>query len=245
MKGEGVGRTSMHDDGIHPHPALRTGLSLPGRGVSLLLRREQTAAFCPLARPTRTPPAGNVGATRWVARRGRGGRAPGMRSHDDGIDPHPALRAGLSLAGRGVSLLLRWKQPAAFCPLTRPTRTLPAGNVGATRWVAPRGRGGRAPGMTRAIVHDRTRAMHRIAHPCRACSRVRWAREHRKHLAAPVVGAVREPPPQCHAPRTRGSSQVLFPRSRNASEFAGSICCSRRKTACAFAVSPAANKNLA
>gem|GEM_PF-2100549 len=44
-----------------------------------------------------------VGATRWVARRGRGGRAPGMmRSHDDRIDPHPALRAGLSLAGRGV-----------------------------------------------------------------------------------------------------------------------------------------------
>jgi len=41
--------------------------------------------------------------------------------------------------------------------------------------------------MTRAIVHDRTRAMHRIAHPGRACSRVRWAREHRKHLAAPVV----------------------------------------------------------
>ena len=32
MKGEGVGRTSMHDDRIHPHPALRAGLSLPGRG---------------------------------------------------------------------------------------------------------------------------------------------------------------------------------------------------------------------
>ena len=25
-----------------------------------------------------------------------------QRSHDDSIDPHPALRAGLSLAGRGV-----------------------------------------------------------------------------------------------------------------------------------------------
>jgi len=33
MKGEGVGRTSMHDDRIHFHPALRAGLSLPGRGV--------------------------------------------------------------------------------------------------------------------------------------------------------------------------------------------------------------------
>jgi hypothetical protein len=78
MKGEGVGRTSMHDDGIHPHPALRAGLSLPGRGVSLLPRWQQAAAFCSLTRPTRTLPAGNVGATRWVARRGRGGRAPGM-----------------------------------------------------------------------------------------------------------------------------------------------------------------------
>jgi len=67
MKGEGVGRTSMHDDTIHPHPALRAGLSLPGRGVSLLLRLEQTAAICPLAPPTCALPPGNVGATRWVA----------------------------------------------------------------------------------------------------------------------------------------------------------------------------------
>ncbi len=95
---------------------------------------------CPL-------PAGDVGATRWVARRVRrtrdrgvalcgtiahdGGRAiyrDGIaaarrggddrddgdppRSHDDSIDPHPAVRAGLSLAGRAVSLLLRWEQAA-------------------------------------------------------------------------------------------------------------------------------------
>jgi len=123
MKGEGVGRTSMHDDRIDPHPALRAGLSLAGRGVSLLLRWEQTAAFCPLTRRTCALPPGNVGATRRVARRGRGGGSPGiMRSHDDRIDPHPALRAGLSLPGRGVSFLLRWEQTAAFCPLTQPTK---------------------------------------------------------------------------------------------------------------------------
>jgi len=89
-----------------------------GRGVSLLLRGEQAAAFCPLTQPTCTLPASDVGATRWVARRGRAARAPGMmrccraRSHQGdaprrpymhrGIHPHPALRAGLSLAGRGV-----------------------------------------------------------------------------------------------------------------------------------------------
>jgi hypothetical protein len=67
MKGEGVGRTSIHD-ATDPHPALRAGLSLPGRGVSLLLRWKQPVAFCPLTRPTRTLPAGDVGATRWVAR---------------------------------------------------------------------------------------------------------------------------------------------------------------------------------
>jgi hypothetical protein len=41
------------------------------------------------------------------------------------------------------------------------------------------------------------------APPCpyvpRVHSRMRWASEHRKHLAAPVVGAVREPPLQCPA----------------------------------------------
>jgi hypothetical protein len=45
-----------------------------------------------------------------------GGRVGMMRSHDDRIDPHPALRAGLSLPGRGVSLLLRWEQATAFAP---------------------------------------------------------------------------------------------------------------------------------
>jgi len=43
-----------------------------------------------------------------------GGRVETMRSHDDAIGPHPALRAGASLEGRGVSLLLRWEQATAF-----------------------------------------------------------------------------------------------------------------------------------
>jgi hypothetical protein len=47
MKGEGVGRTSIHDAG-DPHPALRAGLCLPGRGVSLLLRWKQPARRRPL-----------------------------------------------------------------------------------------------------------------------------------------------------------------------------------------------------
>jgi hypothetical protein len=71
MKGEGVGRASIHD-ATHPHPALRAGLSLPGRGVSLLLRWEQSAPFCPLTRPSKplsnehrsTPGVPVVGAVR-------------------------------------------------------------------------------------------------------------------------------------------------------------------------------------
>ena len=51
-----------------------------------------------------------------------------QRSHDDSIDPHPALRAGLSLGGRGVSLLLRCEQAAAFCPLTPPSKPLSGGH---------------------------------------------------------------------------------------------------------------------
>jgi hypothetical protein len=64
------------------------------------------------------------------------GERVGRTSIHHATDPHPALRAGLSLAGRGVSFLLRWEYAAAFCPLTPPTCTLPPGNVGATRWVA-------------------------------------------------------------------------------------------------------------
>jgi len=85
--------------------------------------------------------------------------------HGDTIDPHPALRAGLSLAGRGVFLLPRWEHVGAFCPLTPPTKPLPAGDVGATRWVARRGRRahGGPVGSSRAGVHERTGARGRRA----------------------------------------------------------------------------------
>jgi hypothetical protein len=45
-----------------------------------------------------------------------------------------------------------------------------------------------------AVVHDGTRATHRVAPTCRACSRVRCTKEHRGRPVAWVVGAVREPP---------------------------------------------------
>ena len=128
----------------------------------------------------------------------RGSPNPHATGRQCSIHPHPALRAGLSLAGRGVSLLLRWKQAPAFCPLTRPTCALPLDNVGATRWVAhwvpwtP----GSGVAFCGTVAHKCTRATRRVAPTCRAYSRVRWASGHRKHLAALVVGAVREPPLQ-------------------------------------------------
>ncbi len=67
MKGEGVGRTSIHH-ATDPHPALRAGLSLPGRGVSLLLRWKQPAAFCPLAQPSKplsAPSGAERARVRW------------------------------------------------------------------------------------------------------------------------------------------------------------------------------------
>jgi hypothetical protein len=51
------------------------------------------------------------------------GEGVGRTSIHDATDPHPALRAGLSLARRGVFLLLRWEQTAVFCPL--PQRSKP------------------------------------------------------------------------------------------------------------------------
>jgi hypothetical protein len=113
---------------------------LPARERRLFVASLGTGRSFLSARSTKpTLPAGHVGATRWVARRGRGGRAPALmrgrraQSHQGDaprrpymhhrIHPHPALRAGLSLAGRGVSLLLRWEQTAAFCPL--PQRSKP------------------------------------------------------------------------------------------------------------------------
>jgi len=199
MKGEGVGRPSIHG-ATHPHPALRAGLSLPGRGVSLLLRWEQTAAFCPLTPPTCTLPPGNVGATRWVARSVR--RVHWDRVGSCGADVHNGGRATHRVAptspaysharyanehgtATGVSVVGAVREPP---PTTRHVASGPAtgspgsvgvprmqrtgrdgrrerawymrscaplaGNVGATRWVARRGRGGRSPGIMRS--HDDT-----------------------------------------------------------------------------------------
>jgi hypothetical protein len=148
-----------HRVGLSRNRARRNAIR-PGHGTAVPLRHTERAWFI----GTGTLPPGNVGATHRVARRGPCGGAPGMmRSHDDSNDPHPALRAGLSLAGRGVSLLLRWEQTAAFCPLARPTCTLPPGNVGATRWVARwvrRTRGGLV-GLSGVVVYDGGRAIYR------------------------------------------------------------------------------------
>ena len=66
--------------------------------------------------------------------------------------------------------------------------TLPAGHVGATRWVARRVRGmrDRGVGLYGTIVHDGARATHRVAPTWRAHSRVRCSKEHRGHPVAHV-----------------------------------------------------------
>jgi|GEM_PF-929847 len=129
MKGEGVGRTSIYD-ATHPHPALRAGLSLPGRGVSLLLRWKQAAAFCPL-----TPPSEPLSAPSGAERaRVRWGAEP---SHCD------APRRPYMPCLQPRALHQRTSHHAVTRPWFIGTRTLPASNVGATRWVARRGRGGR------------------------------------------------------------------------------------------------------
>jgi len=162
MKGEGVGRASIHD-ATHPHPALRAGLSLPGRGVFSLPRncdvqtvtsvapshvdsspspwlgrgrgwkvREwverrsttqptltrrcapaspcqgEASFLCPataMCKPSlrRTKPRRLLSLALARARERMKGEGVGRTAiHGDTIDPHPALRAGLSLAGRGV-----------------------------------------------------------------------------------------------------------------------------------------------
>jgi hypothetical protein len=113
-----VGMMRSHDDRIDPHPALRAGLSLPGRGVFSL------PCNC-MCKPSlrRTKPRRLLSLALARARERMKGEGVGRTSmHDDRIDPHPALRAGLSLPGRGVSLLLAWQQPAAFCPLSPPSK---------------------------------------------------------------------------------------------------------------------------
>jgi hypothetical protein len=123
-----------------------------GAGVPADQRKR---AWC---RPSCNLPAGNVGATRWVAHGGaahagprrrvmwdhrarwrqgdlprwnrrcqvRGGMTDDVnprRSHDDRIDPHPALRAGLSLPGRGVSSLPRNCDVQTVTPSRQATST--------------------------------------------------------------------------------------------------------------------------
>ena len=119
-----------------------------------------------------------------------------MRLQDDSNDPHPALRAGLSLPGRGVSLLLRWKQPGASCRFAQPSRPLSAPS-GAERV------------RVRWGPNHRT-ATHRVAPTCRAYSRVRCTKEHRstRGVPVPVVGAGSEPAPTM--PRDVHGANVLL-----------------------------------
>ena len=179
MKGEGVGRTSMHDDRIHPHPALRAGLSLPGRGVPLLLRWEHAAAFCTLPQPSEPLSApsgggegeGEVGDSTIARRRTASPYMPCVRQR--ALCQAPS-RAPSGTGRRGGSRTAHTTCHVASDPVVRSpgsagvprvqrTRrdarrerawyirscALPAGNVGATRWVARRGRGARACGMMR------------------------------------------------------------------------------------------------
>jgi hypothetical protein len=69
----------------------------------------------------------------------------------------------------------------SFLSASATEQTLPAGNVGATRWVAHKVRRTRRSGVAfcGTIVHDGARATHRVAPTPRACSRVRWAAERR------------------------------------------------------------------
>ena len=105
---------------------------------------------------------------RWNRRcQARGGMTDDVdpqRPHDDRIDPHPALRAGLSQPGRDVSLLLRWEQPGASCRFAQPSRPLSAPS-GAERV------------RVRWGPNHRT-ATHRVAPTRRAYSRVRYTHEH-------------------------------------------------------------------
>ena len=96
MKGEGVGRTWAHD-ALDPHPALRADLSLEGRGVLFFLRGKMQRLSFTTHPGNETPLRPLLGAERARVRWGL------RTSHCDVLDPHPALRADLSLEGRGVS----------------------------------------------------------------------------------------------------------------------------------------------
>jgi len=74
-------------------------------------------------------------------------------------------------------------------------QTLLAGNVGATRWVARRGRGGQV-GLSGAGVHDPARATHRRVAPTCRVQRCALHQRTSQHAGVHVVGAVREMPLQ-------------------------------------------------
>jgi hypothetical protein len=68
MKGEGVGRTSMHDDRVHPYPALRsggrhcTGDPVQARGVAWAVVHDRIRATHRVA-PTIRPRWGGIGCS--------------------------------------------------------------------------------------------------------------------------------------------------------------------------------------
>jgi len=124
---------------------------------------------------------------------GRGTASP-LHAPQDPPSPGAARRP---LPARERRLFLVSLGRGGSVPSTHSTeRTLPAGNVGATRWVARRGRGGWAPGMMpcrRARSHQgdapRRPYMHRVQPRALYQSTSQRAGVH-------VVGAVREPPLQ-------------------------------------------------
>jgi hypothetical protein len=86
-----------------------------------------------------------------------------------------------------------WVFHAATASATRRPRQCRGDPVGRP-FGAPRALGPRRLVRGRRAQGCQGDAPRRPYMTCCACSRVRWASEHRKHLAAPVVGAVREPP---------------------------------------------------
>ncbi len=141
----------LHAPRDRPSPGA-TRRPLPGRERRFFVASLGTGGSFQSAHSTdQTLPAGNVGATRWVARRGglhvRSPRwftvgpscsiAPGRRT----ASPLQFVREGVR--GRRNMLALRLQGDAPRRPHTirirawcRRSRTRPAGNVGATRWVA-------------------------------------------------------------------------------------------------------------
>jgi hypothetical protein len=188
-QGDAPRRPYMHHR-IHPHPALRAGLPLPGRGVSFLLRRKQVGVSTIALRRTASP----LHAVRTAA-------CVGQR---------PSQHAGVHVVGAvcergdGQPRALHHGQGTA-APRPDATRerawfirscAAAAGNVGATRWVAWRGpcaagtRDDAGPSCT--IAPGRRTASPLHCPGVAACVAPRNSGAPGVH----VVGAVREPPLQ-------------------------------------------------